>query len=356
MEKPILAAILSVSGTALNDKEKFLLEKSNPAGIALFGRNIQDKQQITKLINEIKTVIGRDDVLIAIDQEGGRVRRLTPPHFRPYASHIDIGALPLNEAKRASELHAKLIATDLKELGINVNFAPCLDCYKDNTTQALKSRCLSDNPNTVSILGKIMVDTYIKNGIIPCIKHLPGHGAAISDPHLCLPEISLSIDELESELIPFRNCNYSPLAMTAHILINSIDNQNPLTQSTLGIKKLIREKIRFDGFLVSDAIDMHALKGTLEEKANSSIKAGCDCINYSLGKTEELSELADKCPKLSDTGKQRLDKALQILHNNDEQADIETLSAEYTKLLSTISPYNESYDATEVLHKLQSEE
>ena len=356
MERPILAAILTVSGTSLNDEEKFLLEQSNPVGIALFGRNIQNKAQTKKLITEIKETIGRENILIAVDQEGGRVRRLVPPHYRAYAAHIDIGSLAINDAQKAAELHAHLISDDFNEVGFNVNFAPCLDHLRDDTTPALKSRCFSKDINVVSKLGKIMVDTYIKNGIIPCIKHLPGHGAAVTDPHLNLPEISLTFQELEEELLPFKTSNHSPLGMTAHILIKSIDEVNPLTQSKLCIQKLIREKIGFSGFLVSDAIDMHALKGSLTDKAIKSINAGCDCINYSLGKIEHLKELAKNCPKLSDIGKQRLDKAVQILHNKNNSMDIKKLSDDYAKLLTTITPYKESYDATEVLHKLLSEE
>lgn len=356
MDKAMLAAILSVEGTSLTDEEKKLLEQSNPVGIALFGRNIQNKTQLKNLIKELKEVIGRNDILIAIDQEGGRVRRLTPPDYRPYAAHIEIGQLPFEKAKRAAQLHAELIANDFHELGINVNFAPCIDRLYDDTTEALKSRCFSNNLNVVSILGKTMVDTYIKNGILPCIKHMPGLGSAINDPHLSLPQTSLSKELFEADLSPFIKCNHSPLAMTAHLLIPHIDNQNALTQSKLGIQKLIREKIGFNGFLISDGIDMHALKGTLSQKALKTIEAGCDCVCYSMGNINGLKELSTNCPKLSDEAQQRLDNALQILHNIYEQPNIEFISKEYSKLLKHITPYKETYDATEVLHKLKTKE
>lgn len=356
MSKPILAAILSVSGASLTDEEKFILEKSNPVGISLFGRNIQSKSQLKTLIKEINEVIGRRDVLIAIDQEGGRVRRLTPPDYRPYAAHIEIGQLTQNQAIKASQFHAELISNDLHELGINVNFAPCIDRLYDNTSEALKSRCFSKNLDLISILGKIMVDTYIKNGILPCIKHIPGLGSAINDSHLTLPQTPLSKELFEADLAPFIKCNHSPLAMTAHLLIPHIDTQNALTQSKQGIKQLIREKIGFNGFLISDDINMHALKGTLTQKALKTIEAGCDCICYSMGNTEGLRELSKNCPKLSDEAQQRLDNAIQILHNIYEQPNIEFISDEYSKLLSDITPYQETYDATEVLHKLQTKE
>ena len=356
MSKPILAAILSVAGTSLTDEEKFILEKYNPVGIALFGRNIQSKPQLKSLIKEIKEVIGRNDVLIAIDQEGGRVRRLTPPDYRPYAAHIEIGQLPFEQAKQAAQFHAELISNDFHELGINVNFAPCIDRLYNNTTEALKSRCFSDDLNVVSTLGKTMVDTYMKNGILPCIKHMPGLGSAINDPHLSLPQTSLSKELFEADLKPFIECNHSPLAMTAHLLIPHIDKENALTQSKQGIKQLIREKIGFDGFLISDGIDMHALKGTLTQKTLKIIEAGCDCICYSMGTIDGLRELSENCPKLSDAAYQRLDNALQILHNVYEKPNIKLISDKYSKLLSDITPYKETYDATEVLHKLQTKE
>ena len=356
MRKSKLAAILTVSGKSLTDEEKFILEKSNPVGVAIFGRNIQNKPQLKSLIKEIKETIGQDDTLIAIDQEGGRVRRLTPPDYRPYAANIEIGKLPFEQAVRASQIHAELISNDFHELGINVNFAPCIDRLYDNTTEALKSRCFSNDLNIVASLGKAMVDIYIKNGILPCIKHIPGLGSAINDPHLSLPQTPLSKDIFEKDLKPFIKCNHSPLAMTAHIIIPHIDNQNALSHSKLGIKQLVREQIGFNGFLISDSIDMHALKGTLTQKSLNIIEAGCDCICYSMGKIEELQELCENCPKLSDEAQQRLDNALQILHNTYEQPNIELLSDEYSKLLSYITPYKETYDATEVLHKLQTKE
>ena len=356
MTKPILAATLSISSHRLTDDEKFLLEKSNPVGITLFGRNIKNKSQIKNLIKELKEVIGRDDILIAVDQEGGRVRRLTPPKFRNYAANIEIASLSFDDARKASQLHGELISHDLKELGINVNFAPVLDRLHKHTNEALKSRCFSNDVTVISSLGKIMVDTYIKNGILPCIKHLPGHGNALSDPHLCLPSISLNQKEYEEDLIPFIKNNHSPLAMTAHIVVPFIDAQNPITQSKTGIQNLIRQKIGFNGFLISDAIDMRALKGSVSQKAIKSLDAGCDCVCYAMGKLSELQELSDNCPKLSDDAQQRLDKALQILHNKHKHLNIKHLSDEYSKLLTHITPYQESYDATEVLSKLQSKE
>lgn len=353
MDTPVLAAFLSCQGTTLTDTEKRLLSKANPLGITLFARNIANKTQLRSLVKQIKETIGRPDVLIAVDQEGGRVRRLCEPEFRSYSAQIDIGSLPLPKAVKEANLHAGLISNDLTDVGINVNFSPVLDIAYAETNESLRSRCFSNNPQTVSKLGQTMLQKYMASGIIPCIKHMPGHGLAVSDPHLGLPVIDVSWQRLQTEIIPFKDCNFSPLGMTAHILLPAIDTKAPLTQSAKGIQKLIREVIGFNGLLVSDAIDMKALKGSITEKALTAIRAGCDCICYCMGDSGELEALTDNCPKLSDAGLERLDKALQILHNKQQTSDINADVAQYDEIMGQITPYQETYDATEVLHKLQ---
>ncbi len=356
MTKPILAAFLSCQGTHLSDDEKVIFNKSNPVGITLFARNIENKIQLKQLISEIKETIGRDNVLIAVDQEGGRVRRLKEPEFRSYSSQYDIGALSTNKALKAAEIHAVLMANDLHKLGINVNNAPVLDIIHPKTTKALRSRCFSSSAKKISTLGKKVVETYIKNGIIPCIKHMPGHGLAINDPHLGLSIINISLDELQYEMLPFKNCNFAPLGMTAHILLPQIDDKFPLTQSKIGIQKLIREQIGFNGLLISDSIDMRALKGTIIEKTKLSLSAGCDCVCYCMGNTAEMFELTQNCPYLSDIANERLDKALQILHNKPSVFDLIEKESLYDQLMGEIVPYQDTYDATEVLHKMTREE
>lgn len=351
MTKVKSAAFLSCSGLELTDEEKRLFEKFNPAGITLFSRNIGNINQIIKLIKQIKEISG-EDTLIAVDQEGGRVRRLKEPDFRSYVSQYQIGELPRNEAKKMAELQAELISDDLKKLGIDINFAPVLDVLHDNTTDALRSRCFSSDAKVVSELGKISVNTYIKSGIIPCIKHLPGHGFAVSDPHLGLPEINKPLDELTEEFRPFRVCNFAPMGMTAHILLPIVDKKNPITQSRKGIKEIIREIIGFNGFLISDAIDMKALKGSVEEKASASLDAGCDCVCYCMGNIDEMKALSKHCRKLSDDALERLDKAKQILHNK-LKGKINERAKKYSSMIYQVAAYEEKYDATEVLHQLQ---
>ena len=350
MESIQTAAFLSCRGYSLSDEEKRLFNQTRPAGITLFARNIESREQVKHLIAEIKNTSG-DDTLIAVDQEGGRVRRLKEPLTRAYAAQKQIGSLPPKEAKEAAKLHAGLIGRDLRDLGITVNFAPVLDVEHANTTDALKGRCFSATPATVATLGKLSIEEYKKTGVIPCIKHLPGHGLTQCDPHLGLPVIEAPRAELEPEFLPFRRCRNAPMGMTAHIVLTAIDPECPLTLSAKGIEQIIRQDIGFTGFLISDAIDMHALKGSALQKAQAALKAGCDCVCYCMADIEEMREMAMSCPKLSDAARERLDKAKQILHNEAETVVDD--AERYAKLISDTAVYCEKYDATEVLHQLQ---
>ncbi len=353
MNQAIMPAILSCSGYELTDDEKYFFAQNNPLGLNIFGRNIKNKDQLKKLIKEIKEVIVREHVLIAIDQEGGRVRRLREPEFESYAAAIDIGRLPLPEAKETAKLHAKLIAEDLRELGINVDYAPVLDLIYDDTTSALKSRCFSSDEKIVAELGKEEVDAVISCGILPCIKHMPGHGRSQTDPHLGLPVLDQNLEELRKDFYPFKQLKDCPLGMTAHIVLSSVDDKLPITQSKKGIEEIIRKEIGFDGFLISDAIDMKALKGSAGEKAAKALSAGCDGICYALGDLAEMEEIAASVPPMSDKSLERFAKAAKIMHNNYYKDNRSEDISRYRKLIGNILPYQEDYDATEVLNRLQ---
>ncbi len=355
MTKPIMAAILSCKETKLSDEEKEFFARSNPLGINIFARNIASKCQLQELIKEIKETIGREDVLIAVDQEGGRVRRLIEPDFRSYASAATLGSLPQPQAEKAARLHASLICDDLQETGINVNYAPVLDITCPDTSPVLKSRCFGNNPSITAALGKIMVDEYINRGISPCIKHMPGHGRASVDPHLNLPVINAALHELEKDFYPFRQLNYSPMGMTAHIIVSAIDECLPVTQSAQSIQTLIRDIIGFDGFLVSDAIDMKALKGTAGEKARASITAGCDCVCYAFGELDEMKDIAANCPPLNDKSLERFAKVRAVISRPAAaKEDTVARAEEYAQIIGSVAAYQETYDATEVLNRMRS--
>ena len=351
--KSILATMLSVSGLELTDAEKHLLEYANPMGITLFKRNISNKKQVKALIQSVKEVIGREDVLVAVDQEGGRVCRFSPPKWCAYVSQYALGSLKGKEGEDLTRLHGELISADLKELGVNWNYAPVLDVSHSKTTVALASRIFSRNEKNVAKHGKILLDVYQKNGICPCVKHLPGHGRAIVDPHLNLPVLSESLKELEKDFYPFCMIGQdAPAGMTAHIVISEVDDR-PVTQSSKAIREIIRGYIGFRGFLLSDAIDMKALGGTLTERTKTSLSAGCDAVCYCLGIEDELKEVIKAAKPLSDEALERFDKIREIIARKMPKIDRGGLYDSYEKLAQKTKELSTDYDAVEILHKMK---
>ena len=350
--KPILACMLSVRGLSLTDDEKSLLSKANPLGVILFKRNISDKKQVKALTDSIKSIIGREDVLIAIDQEGGRVCRFTPPVWQDYLSQYALGSVPKDQQEEIISLHGKLIAYDLKELGINLNFSPVLDVSYSDTTDALRSRIFSGNETQVALNGKVLLDTYHQNGICSCIKHLPGHGRAVVDPHLHLPIIRQPLKELEKDFYPFQFIAKDAIAgMTAHIVISDVDDK-PVTQSAKAIDKIIRKHLDFNGFLFSDSIDMKALSGSLPERVQNSLSAGCDAICYCFGILDEMKQVVATCSELTDVAYERFSKIKQLINRPISNFDVKFAQQRYLELSSLSSNLNSDYDAVEILHQM----
>ena len=351
--KPISACMLSVSGLTLTDEEKKLLSFANPLGVTLFKRNIENKKQVKELIFSIKEVIGRDDTLIAVDQEGGRVCRFSPPNWHPYLSQYALGSVLPENQEELIALHGKLIAQNLKEIGVNLNYAPVLDVSYPNTTDALKSRCFSSDEKQVTENGKILLDTYQKNGVCPCIKHLPGHGRAVVDPHLHLPILNQTLKELEKDFYPFIAVGTkAPAGMTAHIVISEVDDL-PITQSKKAIDEIIRKRLNFKGFLFSDAIDMKALNGSITERVQSSLSAGCDAITYCFGILDEMKEVIEGCSPLTDEACERFTKIKKITDKIPEKLDIQTSYVRYSELSQNANNLPSDYDAVEILHQMK---
>jgi len=345
--KKILPAFLSCQSTRLSDEEKRLFERYNPLGVCLFSKccaNIENAEQVSRLVGEIKETLGRDEVLIAVDQEGGRVRRLTEPEFTPVASQQDIAD---NETAR---LHACLISRDLNKCGINVNFAPVLDTPYPQTSAALQSRCFKKD---IAGLAKAMADEYIKNGICPCVKHLPGHGRGTADPHLELPVINEDLTALQNDFAPFQALKDAPMGMVAHIVLKAVDADFAASVSATVIQKIIRGIIGFNGLLVSDAIMMQALHGSIAERARAVIAAGCDVV--CLGNADFAANVAlcESNIELSDEARQRLEPIWKIIQNKGDFSQYENIKNKYCTTLKNIISYNYEYDATEVLNRLR---
>ena len=353
MEKPILAAMLSCSSVKLSDAEKRLFEKYNPLGVTLFGRNLVSPAQIQALTKEIKETVGRDDVLIAVDQEGGRVRRLQGDGFYDIVSMEQLGNIAakqgIGKAIAAAIEHSILTCQDLHKAGFNFNYAPVLDIAYPETTPALRNRCFGSDEKLIVLLGGVMAEEYAANGICPCIKHLPGHGRAQADPHLHLPVITASLKELEKDFYPFRQLNQTPAGMTAHVVIEAVDDL-PATQSSKVIREIIRGVIEFDGLLISDAIEMKALSGTAAEKAAGALKAGCDAVCYCSGNAAEMEEVCRSCTNLADKSLIRFAKIKNIIQT---KLNTEVLAEAYYEITGPAETYDSQYDATEVLHRMQ---
>ena len=343
----MLAAIVSVGGLSLSDEEKYWLEKNNPAGVSLFGRNIDNLSQIKALTEEIYAAVGRDDVIIAIDQEGGRVRRLNGNDFHKVASAYVLGQLD----EDMSAIHAKIISNDMKRAGINLNYAPVLDVAYPSTHEMLKSRCLGNNERKIALLGKKMISTYEDNGICPCMKHMPGHGQAKTDPHLALPVINSDLALLAKDFYPFIENNTCPTGMTAHIVFSAVDDKLPMTFSKKAIDYLIRGIIGFEGILISDSIEMGALSGSLDERISMALDAGCDLICYCRGKIEDLEIISKNCPQVTETQKEQIQKIFNIFQKQPQPLNSSELDR-YYHAIGLVEEYDEKYDATTILQRM----
>lgn len=354
MAKPILAAVLSCSGTELTDEEKYLFSSSNPLGISIFTRNIKNGSQLKKLTEQIKNVINRDDVWIAVDEEGGRVARLkmiiklknlTNLHW---VSEEDLG----KNALKYTQMHAAIISKYMHRYGININYAPVIDKKVRGQSLVLQSRCFSSNPDRITEYAQKMADTYIENGICPCIKHLPGHMGTKADPHLDVPICNLSQKEMYEEVEYIRAFKKYPLAMTAHVIFKDIDNTQPITMSKKGITEIIRNHLEFDGFLISDAIDMHALKGNIAEKTQSCLDAGLDAICYCGGKYEDLYNICQQKRFITEKAQIRFANIKKVIHNTKKDIDTSEIENLYLQKFQNEMNKQYEYDATEVLNQM----
>ena len=348
MEKPILAAMLSCSGLELTDEEKKYFSQSNPLGVSLFNRNIKNDEQLKKLIKEIKEVIGREDVLIAVDEEGGRVTRLVAAGHPQYASGEVLGAAPVEY----SRYHAELIAEDLYALGINVNYAPVVDKKTTPQNKVLEGRCFSDKPEEIVSRAQIMAQTYIDKAICPCIKHIPGHFSSEDDPHLSIPHTRLPVEKIKKEIAYLQNLSRFPLAMTAHIVLDSIDGEYPATQSQKVISEVIRGYLGFDNFLLSDATDMRALKGSISERIVWSLDAGVDAVCCCSGRIEDTAAVCHEQRFLTEKSQIRFAKIKKVIHNTPKRTNKEEVEKLYDTAFKDKRYIKYSYDATEVLHQM----
>jgi beta-N-acetylhexosaminidase len=311
------AFISGCLGTRLTAAERDFFRETRPCGFILFKRNCEDADQIRALVADYREVVGDALALVLIDQEGGRVQRLIPPLCRKYpAARLFSRLHEADPAKglEAARAGARLIARDLAGLGITVNCAPVLDLPVPGAHDIIGDRAYGTSIEAVSALGRAVAEAYLEGGVLPVIKHIPGHGRAEVDSHASLPVINASREELSrTDFMPFRQLNDMPLAMTAHVLIPDIDPDAPASASPAIIGDVIRREIGFDGFLMCDDLGMGALSGTMEERTRAVLDAGCDVALHCSGNFTEMQAVASATPLLAGQAARRFAAACALI-------------------------------------------
>jgi beta-N-acetylhexosaminidase len=308
------AFITGVAGLVISDAERIFLKDSDPWGLILFKRNIQDKAQVAALTAEFRSVVGRTEAPILVDQEGGRVQRLGPPIWPGYPSGAHYGALydaDPEQGLACARLGARLIAADLHALGITVDCLPLADVPVAGAHDVIGDRAYGNDPEKVAGIARAVSEGLGEGGVLPVLKHLPGHGRAGADSHERLPIVDAGRAALEaSDFAAFRPLADLPLGMTAHVVYAAIDADAPATTSSRVIADVIRGWIGFDGALMSDDLSMRALSGTMRERAAASLQAGCDLLLHCNGNIEEMHEVAAAAPQLAGAAARRTSAAL----------------------------------------------
>lgn len=306
--------ILGCAGTTLSAEERRFFESTQPFGFILFTRNIDTPSQVRALVTELRSIVGRADAPVLIDQEGGRVQRLRPPHWKDFPPAARFGALYSHEHTAGTDaawLGARLIAAELSDLGINVDCLPVADLLHPEGHGIIGDRAYGSEPEIVAALAGAAADGLIEGGVLPVLKHIPGHGRARADSHEELPVVDTPLAELErTDFEPFRRLAGLPMAMTAHVVYSAIDPERPATVSPVAIGEVIRKRIGFGGLLMSDDLSMKALAGSLGGRTEAALAAGCDVALHCNGRMDEMREVAAASPVLTGEGARRAAAAL----------------------------------------------
>jgi beta-N-acetylhexosaminidase len=308
------AFITGVSGTELSAAEREFMRAERPWGFILFKRNVETPAQVSSLVRQLRESIDDPKAPVLIDQEGGRVQRFGPPHWPIYPPGSVFGALyDIDHALglSAARLSARLIAADLIESGVTVDCLPLADVPVAGADAVIGNRAYGTEPHKVAAIGRAVTDGLEQGGILPVLKHIPGHGRATADTHFRLPVVDTSRAELEkTDFAAFRPLADLPMAMTAHVVFSALDPAHPATTSATIIEQVIRGVIGFQGLLMSDDVSMNALAGSIAERTRAIVAAGCDMVLHCNGKLDEMREVAAETPELSGKALQRARLAL----------------------------------------------
>ena len=333
----MIAAIFGLSGLDLSAEERDFFREAEPAGYILFGRNLADKTQVRALTDSLRALHGRDDLPIMIDQEGGRVQRMKPPVWPAFPAgqrFADLYSISPISAMQAARLNAAALGVSLSEAGISIDCLPLLDVRQPGAHDVIGDRALGEEPMQVAALGRAVLDGLADAGVGGIVKHIPGHGRASVDSHKSLPVVDADAEELEQDIAPFRALAHAPMAMTAHIVFTAWDAERTATLSPIVIEDVIRGQIGVDGLLLSDDLDMEALDGSVPDRAEAAIKAGCDIALNCWAKMDDMQGIAQRLGLIGPDARRRLDSASATLTMAAGCAPLEELIARRDALLA----------------------
>ena len=333
------AFITGVSGLILNDAEREFIRAERPWGFILFKRNIESPAQVAALVGELRSAAGMADAAVLIDQEGGRVQRLGPPHWPVYPPGASFSALydiDPTLGLTAARLSSRLIAADLIDIGITVDCLPLADVPVAGADAVIGNRAYGTEPDKVAAIARAVTDGLEQGGVLPVLKHIPGHGRATADSHFRLPTVDTAADELErTDFAAFQPLADLPMAMTAHVVFSALDPVHPATTSATIIEQVIRGLIGFQGLLMSDDVSMNALAGSIAERTRAIVSAGCDMVLHCNGNIDEMREVARETPELAGKALERA-KATLAARKQPEPLDRQAARAELDALLNRV--------------------
>ena len=334
----MIPAIFGLSGPTLTDDERAFFRDSDPAGYILFGRNIENREQLRRLTDELRALDGRTDLPILIDQEGGRVARMKSPEWPLFPSGAAFDALydraPAS-AIEAARLNAMALAIMLAEVGITVDCLPLLDVRQPGASDVIGDRALGSEPMRVAALGRAILGGLQAGGVVGIVKHIPGHGRALLDTHEALPTVTAADRELQTDLAPFAALRDAAMAMTCHVIFEAWDPDRPATLSPVVIDSVIRQRIGFHGLLMTDDLDMKALSGDVPSRAADAIAAGCDIALNCWGKMDDMIGIANALDPISTVSLARLEGAMDRISGDSDGREFATLVDQRDALLAT---------------------
>jgi beta-N-acetylhexosaminidase len=333
----MIPAIFGLSGLTLTDDERAFFRDSDPAGYILFGRNIENREQLRRLTDDLRSLDGRANLPILIDQEGGRVARMKSPEWPDFPSGAAFDALyeraPAS-AIEAARLNAMALAVMLAEVGITVDCLPLLDVRQPGASDVIGDRALGSEPMRVAALGRAILSGLQAGGVVGIVKHIPGHGRAMADSHEALPVVTALDRDLQTDLAPFAALRDAAMAMTCHVVFNAWDPDRPATLSPTIIDSVIRQRIGFHGLLMTDDLDMKALSGNVPSRAADAVAAGCDIALNCWGKMDDMVGIAHALDPISMISLARLEGAMDRIVGAHDPRQFATLVDQRDALLA----------------------